>query len=93
MEFREINSTFVNSELRYSLETIDGTPIVVDGVIGYGNNNHVYIYGDSLAVGNSKEYKMTITFLDNSNGNNESNIGAAFNIKLGITTENSGQNN
>lgn len=87
LEFKEVISTFVNSELRYSLETIDGTPIIVDGVIGYGNNSHVYIYSDSLAVGNSKEYRMTITFFDNYYGNNESNAGATFNIKLGITTE------
>lgn len=87
LEFKEINSTFVNSELRYSLETIDGTPLIVDGTIKYGNSNNIYIYSDSLAAGDSKEYKLTIKFFDNYYGNSESNVGATFSIKLGITTE------
>ena len=86
IKFSDVSNTFVNNELVYSLSRTNNTLLINEGIIP-SSSNGVTIFEDSLGVGESKEYRLTILFKNIESGNSNNNKGATFSLKVGITTE------
>lgn len=83
--FRELENTFKNGDLVYTLENLTtGEIIVQEKNVPFGNRTNVVINKKaSSPVGNKVQYKLTVTFL-NRDYEQSNNYDATFNLKLKI---------
>ncbi len=83
--FRELENTFKNSDLVYTLEDLTNDKVIVsERVIPMGTKNNILIKRDLLSpVGSTVRYKLTVTFLNREYDQSE-NMDAEFSLKLKI---------
>ena len=81
--FKELSNTFVNNELVYKVVDSDNNEIVGETPVPYGTNQGTTIFVSPIATGQTKEYKMIVTFKETT-GDQNANLTATYSIKLGI---------
>ncbi len=83
--FRELQNTFVNDELVFTLENLTtNTTLVDEEPVPSGSTSDYLIYNDITSpVGSVVRYRLTVKFL-NKDYNQEDNSNAEFSLKLGI---------
>ena len=87
VKISNVTNTFVNGELVYSLSRINNTSLISNEILPASGTNY-NIFEDTLGVGETKEYRLTILFKNIESGNSESNKGATFSLKVGIAQKN-----
>lgn len=92
--FRELENSFKNGDLVYSLENIaTGEYLVTEKVIPEGTKTNVSIKRKiSSPVGSKVQYRLTVTFL-NRDYEQSDNYDATFGLKLKITEAQKGAQN
>ena len=81
--FKELSNTFVNNELVYKVVDSEDNEIVGETPVPYGTNQGTTIFVSPIATGQTKEYKMIVTFKETT-GDQNANLTATYSIKLGI---------
>lgn len=87
VKLSNVTNTFVNGELVYSLNRLNNTSLITNEILPASSTNY-NIFEDTLGVGETKEYRLTILFKNMESGNSESNKGATFSLKVGIAQKN-----
>ena len=81
--FKELSNTFVNNELVYKVVDNEDNEVVGETPVPYGTNQGTTIFVSPIATGQTKEYKMIVTFKETT-GDQNANLTATYSIKLGI---------